>query len=370
MYMDIGRGVGAPFKDPAWITKSLLGGVWAVVPFTGFALTGYYLDYIRNTAHGKETPLPEWSLFSRFWVRGLLASIAILLYMLPAIVLILLAVISLIPASMMTSYESSMDVYTGAESLLAGGLCLAFGLAFLYMIAVWIFAAAAITHYAMHEEFGSAFAFGEIKRRLSTPGASYGTALLMSIVISIVASAVASTVTAVLFVIPVLGWIAGWFVSAAIGFLGMLMAAHLFGQYAARAYGLPGPAGAPATYTAPPTYTPPPTMPASAPQPPAPVAPVPPAPPAAPEVPAAPPTAPEVPAPPAAPEPLDEPPVAPQPPVAPEPSAEPQLPVEPTLAEAPVEPAPAEAPVEISEPDEADAGVADEDGTEAEPERD
>ncbi len=317
--MDTGRGIGAPFKDPAWITKSLLGGVWAVVPFTGFALTGYYLDYIRNTAHGQETPLPEWSLFGRYWVRGLLASIALFVYMLPAVVLMFLGIISLIPVSMSSSYGSDMmDFYTGAESLMAGWFCLALVLAVIYMILVWIFVAAALTHYAMHEEFGSAFAFGEIKRRLSTPGASYMTALLMSIVISIVASAVASTVTAVLFVIPVLGWIAGWFVSAAIAFLGSLMAAHLFGQYAARAYGLPGPAGAPASFVAPPSAPVPPQVPA-------PPAPEPPAPPAAPAPIGAPdpivapePAAPEPMAPPAAPEPP-----APEPPEAEEGAAPP-----------------------------------------------
>jgi len=279
--MDIGRGIGAPFKDPAWVTKALLGGVWAVVPFTGFALTGYYLDYIRNTAHGRETPLPEWSLFGRYWVRGLLASIALLVYMLPALVLLIAGIVSLIPVSVSTSYGSDIMDF-GAESLMAGWFCLAIALAVIYMVLVWIFAAAALTHYAMHEEFGSAFAFGEIKRRLSTPGASYMTALLMSIVITIAASAVASTVTAVLFVIPVLGWIAGWFVSAAIGFLGSLMAAHLFGQYAARAYGLPGPAGAPASYVAPPS-APAPLQPQAPPPPAAPEPPAAPQPPAAPE---------------------------------------------------------------------------------------
>lgn len=248
--MDVGRGLGAPFKDPAWVTKALLGGVWAVVPFTGFALTGYYLDYIRNTAHGKETPLPEWSMFGRFWVRGLLASIAVFVYMLPAFVLMVFGVLSFIPVAVVTD-SGSLDSGGGLEALFAGGLCLVFALAMIYMVGVWIFTAAALTHYAMHEEFGTAFAFGEIKRRLSIPGSAYATALIMSVVIAVVAGTVSSTVTAVLFVIPILGWIAGVFIAGAIGFIGSLMAAHLFGQYAARAYGLPGPAGASAGYVPP-----------------------------------------------------------------------------------------------------------------------
>ena len=279
--MDVGRGIGAPFKDQAWATKALIGGVWAVVPFTGFALTGFYLDYIRNTAHGRETPLPDWGLFGRFWVRGFLASIAIMVYLLPAIAIVLFGVLSLVPVRVMTDWEH-MSGPSGLEGLFAGGLCLAVMVAIIYTFAVWIFAAAALTHYAMHEEFGTAFAFGEIKRRLSTPGASYSTALVMSIVIAIVAGVVSSTVTTVLFVIPVLGWIAGIFVGGAISFIGSLMAAHLFGQYAAVAYSLPGPAGAPPAYV-PPSATAPP---ASAPQ-----APQAPEPPAAPEPPVVPPPA-------------------------------------------------------------------------------
>jgi hypothetical protein len=319
--MDIGRGLGAPFKDPAWITKALLGGVWAVVPFTGFALTGYYLDYIRNTAHGKETPLPEWSLFGRFWVRGLLASIAIFLYLLPAIVIMFVGVLSFIIPATVISDSGSIDSGSGLEALFAGGMCLVFALAMVYMVAVWIFAAAALTHYAMHEEFGTAFAFGEIKRRLSTPGSAYATALIMSIVIAVVASTVSSTVTAVLFVIPFLGWIAGIFIAGAIGFVGSLMAAHIFGQYAARAYGLPGPAGAPAGYAPPggmvvPPAPPAPPAPAGPPA--APIAPpAPPAPPAAPIAPPAVPIAPTAPEPPAAPE---------APPAVPEPAEAPEAP--------------------------------------------
>ncbi|HET6497522.1 MAG TPA: DUF4013 domain-containing protein, partial [Coriobacteriia bacterium] len=230
--MDVARGIGAPFRDPQWITKSLLGGVWAVVPFTWFALTGYYLDYIRNTAYGRETPLPEWSLFGRYWVRGLLASVAIFIYLLPAIVLMGFALAALVPVAAFTRYNAELAYYPGPDALLAGGLCAAIGLAVIYSIAAWVFVAAALAHYAMHEEFGSAFALGDIKRRLTTPGASYATALLMSIVISVGVSVVASAVTVVFAIVPLLGTIASWFASGVIGFLGSLMAAHLFGQYA------------------------------------------------------------------------------------------------------------------------------------------
>jgi len=239
--MDIGRGIGAPFKDSTWITKALLGGVWVVVPFTGFAITGYFLDYIRNCAHGKETPLPDWSLFGRFWVRGLLASIALTIYMLPALFIFLIGLLPVIGLAI--SDPRAFERGLGAAT--SGGVCLALALAAIYMILVWIFAAAALTHYAMHEQFGTLFAFGEIKRHLSTKNSNYFTALVMSFVISLGASLVGGLFGSVFSIVPILGTIASIFISGATGFVGAMMAAHLFGQYAARAYDLPGPMSAP-----------------------------------------------------------------------------------------------------------------------------
>ncbi len=275
--MDIGRGIGAPFKDPSWITKALLGGVWAVIPFTGFALTGYYLDYLRNCAHGKETPLPEWSLFGRFWVRGLLASIALSIYMLPALVIAAIGLIPVVGLAVTDPYAFERGFGTAAS----GGACLAFALAAVYAVAVWIFAAAALTHYAMHEQFGTFFAFAEIKRRLSTHDAGYFTALVMGFVILLGATLIGGFIGGVLSIIPILGTIASLFISGATGFVGALMAAHLFGQYAARAYDLPGLARAPvssAHVDTPSVQPPPPQAPSATPAPPAP--PKPPEPPA------------------------------------------------------------------------------------------
>lgn len=256
--MDVARGIGAPFRDPQWIVKSLLGGVWAIVPFTGFALTGYYLDYIRNTAHGRETPLPEWSLFGRYWLRGLLASVAMFIYLLPALLLLLgFAFIALFPVAGSLSYQSDIGYYPGPNALFAGGLCAAIGLAVIYTIASWVIIAAALAHYAMYEEFGTLFALGEIRRRMTTPGASYATALLMSVAITVAVSIAASVIGALLAIVPFAGLLVGSFASAVVGFLGSLIAAHLFGQYAARAYGLPGVEPIPAYGHVPPVAPPP-----------------------------------------------------------------------------------------------------------------
>ncbi len=278
--MDIGRGLGAPFRDDAWLAKAALGGVWAVIPFTGFALFGYYLDYTRNVAHGRETPLPEWNMFGRYWVRGVLATIAVLIYQLPALLLFAIGVAPAILAN-------AIDGGTGSDvagALGAGTMCLVFMVAVVYAIAVSILVFAALVNYALYEEFAALFAFSEIRARLSS-NAGYFTAWVMYLVIAIVSSIIGGTIGGVLVFIPVLGWIASVFLSGAIGFVGSLMGAHIFGQYAARAYGLPGPPAAASVAAQPAPYSAPPPPPA-APAPPAP--PPPPAPPAAPETPSGP----------------------------------------------------------------------------------
>jgi hypothetical protein len=282
--MDVGRGFNAPFRDPQWLAKIALGGVWAVVPFTGFALAGYYLDYIRNVAWGQETPLPEWNQFGRYWVRGLLLSVAIGLYMLPAILILL---IGLVPIIGLGAVGDSLGSDAGAL-LASGGICLISVVAIAYILAMSVFAAAAAINFALTESFGALFAIGEIRGRLQTRS-GYFTAWLMGIVFSLAASTVSGFAGGLLAFIPFLGWIAAGFIGGAAGFLASLMAGNLFGQYATVAYGISAQAPGPPAYQ-------PPAPPATYGQPAAPTAPVGYAPPPPPQLsPSAPPSAPPAP---------------------------------------------------------------------------
>jgi len=282
--IDLGRAVKAPFADPEWVKKALLGMLWTLLVVTSPAVYGAHLEYIRGVSRGRED-LPEWDDFGTKWVQGFLLSIAGFIYFLPVIVLGLFFAIPIIMAG-----ASNNDALGG---LVGGGVCLFFIVAVIYGIAVGIFFGAATVNYAIKGDFGALFQFSEILARMRD-GSGYFAAWLWALVVAFGATAVTGIITA----IPVLGWL----VADAVVFLELMIIGHLYGQWAARSYAIqpvPAPAGVPgyippAGMYAPPAYTPPapPAPPAYAP----PVAPEPPAPPAY-----APPMAPEPPAPPAAP---------------------------------------------------------------------
>jgi hypothetical protein len=86
--MDFGRGLSYIRQDPNWLVKTLLGSVISIVPILNFASTGYSMDVIRNVYTGREIPLPEWGEnFGDRWIRGLIATVILFVYMLPLAIL-------------------------------------------------------------------------------------------------------------------------------------------------------------------------------------------------------------------------------------------------------------------------------------------
>lgn len=70
--IDYGIAWGAPYKDPAWLKKVALAGLWTSLVVTAPAVTGWLLEYRRAVYHyGPEAPLPEWGDFGEMWTKGL-----------------------------------------------------------------------------------------------------------------------------------------------------------------------------------------------------------------------------------------------------------------------------------------------------------
>ena len=53
-----------------------------------FAVLGYMLTTLKNVADGQTTPLPEWGDFGNHFMKGLYAFIGLIVYLLPALVLL------------------------------------------------------------------------------------------------------------------------------------------------------------------------------------------------------------------------------------------------------------------------------------------
>ncbi len=216
MGVDISRAFKAPFDDPDWVKKTLLGWLWFLLIFTMPAAYGASIEYIQRVARGDEG-LPEWDDFGGKWVKGLLAMVAGFIYFLPVI---LIGTILVVPLAI--SANTSADGLTG---LLAGGMCLFWVVAAVYIVGVSVLFYAALTNYAMKGHFGAFFEVGDILGKVKVQG--YWTAWLFSIVVSIAASAITSVLSAT--TIGAILW-------GAVTYLQVMITAHLFGQWARGAY--------------------------------------------------------------------------------------------------------------------------------------
>lgn len=85
--MDIGKAFSYVFEDPNWLKKVGIGGVVLLIPIVNFAVFGYMLTTLKNVADGQAQPLPEWSDFGGFFMKGLYAFVGLLVYFAPALVI-------------------------------------------------------------------------------------------------------------------------------------------------------------------------------------------------------------------------------------------------------------------------------------------
>ncbi len=261
--MDVGRPFKAIFKDPRWVSKMLLQGLLTLVPIVNFATSGYVLQYEKNVAYGRDEQLPEWSDFGKHWVAGFLVFVAGLIYALPLIVIIMLGV-ALIVGGAVSGQEE-----TTAMGILCGTM-LIMVVSIVYGLALAVIMPAAMTNYNLRREFGDFFRIGEIWGHIKDNAGAYFGAYGMGFVVNF---AVSFITTPIIYVFMALGGVVmaisvqaggegagaaggvcGFFLLTMVGYLVLVLLYvpvafiwyHYFGQYMAKAYGLPGVTPAPA----------------------------------------------------------------------------------------------------------------------------
>jgi hypothetical protein len=100
--VDISSAFAAPFKDPDWGKKFLIGALIVLTCLFGvgfFLLAGYYIELTRRVMRREEIPLPEWKDLGVKFVVGFKYAVTMLVYILPiillAIPLVVLVIISI-----------------------------------------------------------------------------------------------------------------------------------------------------------------------------------------------------------------------------------------------------------------------------------
>lgn len=219
--MDIGKSLTYMFDDERWIHKVLIGGLIGLVPILNLALTGYMLRTLKNVAAGAARPMPEWDDLGNDFVKGLLVTVAGVVYALPLLIP-LLPIVGLIVVSAIAGNSGGAEGIQAILGLGTAGLwCLA--VPYILLVAAWMPAATA--NYALAGDFRAFFRFREIWALVSRNAGNY----VMVLLIAFVASQVAGWLGALVLVVG----------AAFTGFWSTLVLGHLLGQFLGEDHGVP-----------------------------------------------------------------------------------------------------------------------------------
>jgi hypothetical protein len=164
--MDINRAFTQVFADEKWPTKVLVGGILVLLSFLvipALLVGGYMIEYVRRVARGEGDRLPEWSDWGEYFAKGVLSFLIELVYNLP---LVLLGIcFSLFAAAVGDRQDADAAISIAT-------LCLAVP-AVVYGLLVAFVLPAARLRYAVHDNLGAAFQFGEVFGLISTSLSNY-----------------------------------------------------------------------------------------------------------------------------------------------------------------------------------------------------
>lgn len=186
MALDLNRVTSFMGKDRDVTNKLLIGGAVSLVPILNFATAGYALNMFANVRKGCDDSevLPDWSHFGEHFVKGLLVFLISLCYLFVPLTLAGVAVIPTLLA-MFAGREGGLGVATSI-SLLGLAMVLGLALSFLSFMGTALFAETG--------DFGAAFRFGEILRRIGAALGDYLLALVVLFVGSVAVSLAAGMV--------------------------------------------------------------------------------------------------------------------------------------------------------------------------------
>jgi len=178
--MDFGRAFTYAFDDKEWVTKLLIGGILSLIPIVNLVVLGYTLRTLKNVADGVEPPLPGWDDFADYFVKGLISCLGIVVWAIPILAVTgVVAALGIMAGGLEPGYG-----YEGPVNLCFLGLnCLSV----VYGLFLGVVLPAALTGYAITDEFGAFFRFGEIFRFIKSNLGNYVMAILLALMAQFVA---------------------------------------------------------------------------------------------------------------------------------------------------------------------------------------
>lgn len=228
--MDVNKAIRFVMEDKQWISKLLIGALMSVLSFLilpAFILQGYLVKIIRHVMNGNWDSLPEWENWGDLMKDGFFVTVAQIVYTLP---FILLMIIGGAATGGMASLTNSDSLATAAAT---GGGLLLLCLVVLFAVALLFLTPAILIQYAIKDDFGACFRFGEVFDIIR----NHMSDILVAFVVTLVAAFVISLLIGILSLIPCLGWIAAFLIGLAVGPYISFVSGHLYGQIAAKILG-------------------------------------------------------------------------------------------------------------------------------------
>ena len=133
------------FKDPNWLTKLLIGGVFTFLSilFIGVpVILGYGIELLQRVRRGEKYPLPEWKDVGVKFILGFKYFITLFVYYLPIMIVMIPVIIFLVIASL-------NGIERPLESTPVG--VLAFLLVMPYVIVIMLITPFIAVEFASHE---------------------------------------------------------------------------------------------------------------------------------------------------------------------------------------------------------------------------
>lgn len=131
----------------------------------GSIIVGYGLEVAKSSVEGKKD-LPAWKNFKALFVRGFVASVISMIYLIPIILLLVLFILSPLGQLAFTGVQDA-TAYAALGAGLGTSLLLILVVAILAII-LGYFVPAAYINYAIHNKFKAGFDFKTIKAKAMT----------------------------------------------------------------------------------------------------------------------------------------------------------------------------------------------------------
>jgi hypothetical protein len=183
--MQFGKAFTFVFEDPKWLQKVGIAALISLIPLVGqLVVLGWGLEVTRRVINNDSEPLPDFTNFVEYLVRGLKGFVISLVYVLP----IILVVICVQTAGLgFASGNGNQDSDAMGYAVLAVTLCLSC-FAILYGIAVGLLLPVAFGNFAATDQLGAAFRFGELIRLFRANPVAYLLTLVGMILASFISS--------------------------------------------------------------------------------------------------------------------------------------------------------------------------------------